>query len=142
MIYQIGNVQFTVMGLNMLDVQRSTEARHVEKPVLGRRPPLEFIGDGNDTVKISAKVFPHALGPSGLSAIEALEGMRADGGAIPVMRGDGKALGHYVVKGFSEKHGYIDRAGLGKVIDVDIDLLKSSSSGSNGGFLAGLFSLF
>lgn len=143
MLYQIGSVQFSIVGLNPLDYQRSTQARHVEKPVLGRRPPLEFIGDGSDTVKFDAKVHPHFFGTkAGLSAISQLESMRANGSAVPLMRGDGTALGHYVVKSFSEKYKHMDRHGIGRVIDVDIELLKSSSSSANGGFLAGLFSFF
>ena len=139
-IYQLGSVTFEIMGMSATKLSRNTSFRHAEKPVLGRRPPLEKIGEGAETITISAKIYNEVLG--GLDAISVMDEQRSSGSAFPLMRADGAAMGYFVIEGFSEDHSFIDDGGVGRDIGIELKLKKSSRQGVNSGSISQIISLF
>jgi phage tail protein len=140
MLYQLGNVQFEIWPLNMQEVDRGTEATFAEKPVVGRRPPLEFVGEGPEVYSLRAVLFPERLG--GLSTLDTLQSQKQSGRAYPFMRGDGRALGHFVIERVHERSTYIGADGVGRVIEVDIEIKRDDGNSGSGFSLASIFSLF
>jgi phage protein U len=134
----LGPVAFEIYPLNPQATDRSTEASWVEKPVVGRRPPLEFTGDGSEEMAISAKLFPAKFG--GLSALAALDAMRASATPHFLVRGDGTPLGWFCVVSVKEKSTYLNAAGVGQIIDVDLNLKRADAPGASG-YMAALMSL-
>ena len=49
MLAQLGSVQFEVWPVNIHEHTHEGRATFAEKPVMGRRPPLEFVGEGPDS---------------------------------------------------------------------------------------------
>jgi hypothetical protein len=47
-------VRLEIAPVNTQEINRVTEASYVEKPVIGRRPPLEFTGDGPEEITVLA----------------------------------------------------------------------------------------
>lgn len=139
MLYALGPVTFEVAPVNVTEVGRTTEASYVEKPVVGRRPPLEFTGDGPETMTLAVKLFPSKFG--GLSSLSSFDTMRQSGTPFVLARGDGANLGWFVVASAREKSSYLDGRGVGRVIEVDLTL-KRADAPSTGGYMAALFSLF
>lgn len=139
MLYALGPVTFEVAPVNITDVDRETQGSYVEKPVVGRRPPLEFVGDGPETVRLTVKLFPQKFG--GLSSLSSFDTMRKSGTPFVLARGDGANLGWFVVEKASERSTYLDRSGVGKVIEVGLDL-KRADAPSAGGYMSALLSLF
>jgi len=142
MLYQYGSITFEVWPINTHEVGRNSASTFVEKPVIGRRPPLEFVGAGADTVTMKGRLFPINWGGS----MEVFYGQQSSGKAFPLMRGDGKALGFYVCETVEETAQFLDYKGRGRMIEFTLTLKRSdAASGSRGGerdlfrLIAGLF---
>jgi phage protein U len=138
MLMALGPVTFEITPFNPQTTDRSTSASWVEKSVVGRRPPLEFTGDGPETIKIDARLFPEKFG--GLSSLATLDTMRASGVPHFLMRGDGMPLGWFVVEQVAEKSTYLDAHGVGRAIEVDITCKRADAPGAQG-YMAALLNL-
>lgn len=125
MLMLIGAVAVEVWPFNATETSRDTGGDYVEKPVMGRRPPLEFVGEASETINVTARLFPAKLG--GLGNLAMLDAMRRSGIPQYVMRGDGFPLGWMAVVSVSERSSHLDVNGVGQVIDVDINLKRSDT---------------
>lgn len=121
MLYQLGSVQFELV-FNPQNYDSDASAGIIEKPVMGRRPPLEFVGDGPQTNRINVRLFPEKLG--GLGGVDDLNEMRMSGVAQYLMRGDYRPLGWFAIERVVEKHTYLGAGGVGRVVDVEITLRR------------------
>lgn len=139
MLMLIGPVRFRVQPLNATEYTHSHGASHVEKPVIGGRPPLEWTGDETESWSIRAVLFPETFG--GESALTVLALMRKTGLPQYMMRGDGTLMGWVVITSITEKSTYLDASGVGKVIEVDLGLRRSGAP-SVAGYVQGISGLF
>ena len=135
MLMSLGPIRFEVYPFNATEYDHGHESSFVEKPVLGARPPLEWVGEGAESWSIKARIFPHRFG--GLGDLKKLYQARAAGRPLYLMRGDGAQMGWVVIERVSERASYLDAEGIGRVIDVDISVRRAAKP-SNGSF----FSLF
>ena len=51
MLYQLGALPIQVAPFNAHEVSETGEAEYAVKPVVGREPPLEFVGEGGNESK-------------------------------------------------------------------------------------------
>jgi phage protein U len=140
MLMTLGPIRFEVYPFNATEYDHGHETSFVEKPVLGARPPLEWVGEGAENWSIKARIFPHRFG--GLGDLKKLYQARAAGRPLYLMRGDGAQMGWVVIEKVSERSSYLDADGIGRVIDVDISVRRSAKP-SNGSFFSvfsGMFS--
>jgi phage protein U len=140
MLMSLGPIKFEVYPFNATEYGHDHESTFAEKPVLGARPPLEWVGEGPEGWSIKAKIFPHKFG--GLGDLKKLFQARAAGRPLYLMRGDGAQMGWVVIDKVSERSSYLDAQGIGKVIEVDISVRRSAKP-SNGSFFSvfsGVFS--
>lgn len=140
MLMSLGPIKFEVFPFNATEYSHDHESSFAEKPVLGARPPLEWVGEGAESWSITAKIFPHKFG--GLGDLKKLYQARAAGRPLYLMRGDGSQMGWVVIEKVSERSSYLDAQGIGKVIEVDISVRRSAKP-SNGSFFSvfsGVFS--
>lgn len=139
MLMMIGPVRFEVAPFNTHGYSHSHEATFVEKPVVGAMAPLEWVGEGPEKWSIDAKLFPERFG--GMSDLILLQQARRSGLPQYLMRGDGALMGWVVIESVSERSSYLDRSGVGKVIDVGISVRRSSapSAASYFSIMAGVF---
>jgi phage protein U len=140
MLMTLGPIRFEVYPFNATEYDHGHETSFVEKPVLGARPPLEWVGEGAESWSIRAIIFPHRFG--GLGDLKKLYQARAAGRPLYLMRGDGAQMGWVVIERVSERSSYLDAEGIGRVIDVDISVRRSAKP-SNGSFFSvfsGMFS--
>ena len=140
MLMTLGPIRFEVHPFNATEYDPGHETSFVEKPVLGARPPLEWVGEGSESWSIKARIFPHRFG--GLGDLKKLYQARAAGRPLYLMRGDGAQMGWVVIDKVSERSSYLDAEGIGRVIDVDIAVRRAAKP-SNGSFFslfAGMFS--
>ena len=122
MLMMIGPVQMKVAPFNATGYEQTRETAFVKKPVLGWREPLEYVGEGAATVNVAARLFPEKFG--GLTGLEILNLARASGTPQWLMRGDGGMMGWVVIERVSERSSYLDRYGVGRMIEVDISLSR------------------
>jgi phage protein U len=137
MLYLLGAVRFEVWPVNAEEVERETGADFAEKPVIGRRPILEFVGEGSETITLSGRLFPEKLGGS----LEMLQAQRAAGRAVPLMRGDGRPFGWVVIERVSESSSRLMADGVGRMIEFNVSVRRSEAPGAGGyfGIISGLF---
>jgi phage protein U len=120
MLAQLGSVTFEIWPVNIHEHSHEGEAAFAEKAVMGRRPPLEFVGEGPDSRTLKGKLFPKKLGGS----LDALHTMRLAGVSQPLMFGDGTPQGWYVIEKVSETSTYLAADGTGQVIEFEVSLKK------------------
>lgn len=140
MLMTLGPIRFEVYPFNATEYDHGHETSFVEKPVLGARPPLEWVGEGAESWSIRAIIFPHRFG--GLGDLKKLYQARAAGRPLYLMRGDGAQMGWVVIERVSERSSYLDAEGIGRVIEVDISVRRAAKP-SNGSFFSvfsGMFS--
>ena len=125
MLMMLGALTLEVWPFNPVSTGCDSGGDYVEKPVMGRRPPLEFVGEASESFSISAKLFPAKLG--GLSSLNRLHALRKSGVPQYLMRGDGVPQGWYVVTTVNEKSSYLDAKGVGQQIDVEISLRRADA---------------
>lgn len=140
MLLMIGPLRLKVAPFNATEYSHTHGGTFAEKPVIGARPPLEWMGSSSESWSIAAKLFPARFGGAGSLAL--LSAMRASGLPQYMLRGDGSLMGWVVIDSVTERSSYLDKNGVGKVIEVDISLRRSQapSAASYFGALSGLFS--
>ena len=140
MLMVLGPIQFEVWPFNATEYEHGHETSFAEKPVLGTRPPLEWVGDGPEVWTLHARIFPRRFG--GLEDLKKLAQARASGKPQYLMRGDGAQMGWVVIEKVQENSSYLDVKGVGQVIEIDIAVRRSAkpSNGSYFSLLSGLFS--
>jgi phage protein U len=123
MLMTIGSTAFEVAPLNMHGLEGSGVTEYAIKDVAGAEPPLEYVGEGANTLRIAGRLFPLKFG--GLGEYGRLDQARTSGEPQYVMRGDGKPLGWFVIERLTERHSFLDARGVGKMIDFDVELRRS-----------------
>jgi phage protein U len=139
MLYALGPLDFEIAPFNTHQFGREHAADFAPKDLLGSRRGHEFVGDGEEIVKMAVKLFPHKLG--GLDSLDMLNSLRGIGGPQFLMRGDGVPLGWYLITHVGETSTYLDRQGVGRMIDVEIELVKDEAPDA-ADYVASLFTLF
>ena len=139
MLCQIGAAQFQVVPLNTHEIDHEAGADYAAHAVLGRMPPLEFVGEGAESWTIRGRLFPQKFG--GLPELETLHSMRRSGHAQFFMRGDGVPMGWVVIERIAEKSSYLASNGVGRVIEFDM-VVKRAEGPSPDGIFNALLSIF
>lgn len=132
MLMMLGPVQFEVLPFNTDGYGHGHETGFAEKPVLGARPVLEFVGEGPESWSIKARLYPEKFG--GMGQLEMLYQARASGRPQYLMRGDGAVMGWVNILSVSERASYLGANGVGKVIDVDISVKRCGRPGAGSFF--------
>lgn len=123
MLYQLGEHQFEVAPLNIHEGEVATAADFATKPVIGARPPLEPVGEGEETRSLRGRMFPKRFG--GEAMLSALDASRRAQTPLPLVRGDGAALGFFVITALRRSESAFAGDGVPQVIDFDISLTRS-----------------
>lgn len=123
MLYQLGALSIKVHPFNVDKVQRDAATDFVPKPVLGAEPPLEYVGEGANTWRLSGQLFPRVIG--GQSELALLHAMRQSGQPQFLLRGDGVPFGWVVIEKVSERSQHLAADGVGQQISVDIEVRRA-----------------
>lgn len=133
MLMKLGPVAFQVWPFNATGMSHTHETSFAEKPVVGARPPLEWVGEGPETWTIQARLFPAKFG--GMEDLQKLQQARTSGKPQYLVRGDGKPMGWVAIERVTERASYLDSKGVGQIIDVDIEV-KRTGKPSDGSFFS------
>ena len=125
MLMMIGPVQFKVAPFNATEYARTHTASHVAKQIMGASPAMEFTGEGEESWQIRAILFPEKFGGEGTLSILSL--MRKSGAPQYMLRGDGGLMGWVVIDSVNERSSYLDPSGVGRIIEVDIALRRTTA---------------
>ncbi len=141
MLYLVGAVALDTAPFSIDEMERTASADFAVKPLLRNSPPArEFMGEGDDTITLSGQLLPERIG--GLTELETMHGLRRAGQRLPVMRGDGRMLGWYVITEIRERHAQLGRSGIGGTLEHTLTLVKVDPAGASPSLLGSLISLF
>lgn len=133
MLYQLGSISFEVQPVNLHDVERDVGADYAVHPVIGAAMPREFTGAADAHMRLSGKLFPQRFGWGNYLALEA---MATDGAPQMLIRGDGAVLGWMNILRVWERHSFLDPTGVGRIVEFDIEMVRSPSAASAGSMLS------
>lgn len=140
MLYMIGPIAIEVYPFNAHEVAHEAKTDFAKKSVLGRRQPNEHVGEGDETLKFSGRLYPEKL-PGGLESYELLHLVRQAAQPQLVIRGDGAVLGWYLIESANDKSTFLGPNGVGQLIEIDISLIRDDppDAASFMGAFAGFF---
>ncbi|AKR58027.1 tail protein [Devosia sp. H5989] len=147
MLYQLGPLAIDTMPFSADAMSRDGGGDLAAKDVMNRLRPREFMGEADEKMQISGQLLPAKVG--GLTELEMAHAMSRAGTALPLMRGDGKMFGWFVIERVSEAHADLLRTGVGFTVKYTLELVKvepdssdQSGSPSPQGIVGMLLSLF
>lgn len=140
MLYQIGTVELDTRPFSIDQVEHTTGADFAVKGVIGTRPQREFTGEGEEKLVLSGQILPSRIG--GMTELEALQDLRSSGRGVPVMRGDGKMMGWFVIVSIRANHGDLLRDGVGFTVKHSIELARVDPEAANLSIIGALLSIF
>lgn len=142
--FVFGAVEFSTFPLaaTSMDLQAGTDT--ASKATMGGMKPVEFTGEGDESIKISALTYPSKFPfVGGLEAVEKLHDLRKTGRRLPLMRGDGHRFGMYFITSIGEAHRELMKDGVGFKVKFSISFQKvPEDSEKDTGLVAELLSLF
>lgn len=116
----LGGYRFSVETAAYQELVRAAEYRWTAQPRLGRRPARQFLGPGGDSITLRGVVFPHHRG--GLGQLDAMRDEAGRGEPLPLVAGDGRVLGRWVVLRIEETQPAHWSDGLPRRQDFQIEL--------------------
>lgn len=132
MIGALGDIVFTVSSdkVRTFDgMSRSGSARLTTHELINRKPLMEFLGPGGETIsmQISFSVYD-GLNPE--DEAKSLRELRDNGKAVALILG-GQPLGDglWLVESLNETHKHIDNNGAAHQIDVSVTLREYIAKG-------------
>ncbi|MGY6709692.1 MAG: phage tail protein [Rhizobiaceae bacterium] len=141
MLYMIGTLMLDTRPFNADEMSREAGADIASKPLIGRLPGKEFMGEGDDRITLSGQLLPFKTG--GLTGLEIAHSMRRRGARFPLHRGDGYRLGWFAITNISERQSHLARNGVGHVVTYSITMEKvQPDAGAGQQIIFGLLSLF
>ena len=123
MLLAIGPVRFVVIGFNTHETSQQSGADFAEKPVVGSRPLLEFVGASKETLTVNGKMFPQKLGGGG--SLSQLLALKETGVPQFVMRGDGRTLGWFAIEKVNVTNTYFAANGAPRVVEFSVELCRA-----------------
>ena len=140
MLYSIGSLMIDTRPFSVDEVQRSASADFAQKALIGAMQGRDFLGAGEDKITLSGKILPFKLG--GMTELEMAHGFRVSGQRLPVLRGDGRRLGWFVIDSITERHRDLMRDGVGFFVEPSISLTKVTAEGASPAIIGTILSLF
>jgi len=141
-LMQLGAVVFRIAPLGLQEIDHTGTASFAAHQVVGDMPPLEFTGEGPETWSIHATLLPEfsarAGAGDGAADLDALHAMRKSGAAQFLMRGDGVPMGWVVILRVSERSRRLNAAGVGREIEVSIDVKRAQTPDASSAVLLSL----
>ena len=135
MLFQIGPLTLDTMPFAAESFSRSAGADLAPKDVMGGLRPREFMGEADESVTISGQLLPTKLG--GMTELELAYSLSTSATKVPLMRGDGRMLGWFVIEKVSEQHADLTRFGIGFKVRYTLTLTRVSTDGAVGSSAAG-----
>lgn len=104
------------------ELQRQTSWRHAGQSRIGRRPARQYLGPGDDTITLTGTLLPQFTG--GQQNLDELRAMANEGAAWPLIEGNGRNYGLFVIESMGERKTRQTRDGTAQRIEFDLSLQR------------------
>jgi phage protein U len=108
--------------------------------VQGQRPPLHNTGPLVEEIRITATIYPEALGGNGLAQVDGMRAAAEFGTAMILSSGGRIYHPRWVIASINDIRSYYSGAGSAQKVELDMVLYSTSSGRLTFGSVARLFS--
>ncbi|ENV09301.1 hypothetical protein F966_01957 [Acinetobacter higginsii] len=126
MMMILGMFVFSIPTATYQSLQRSTTWNHVSNSRVGSMPAYQFTGKGEDTMTLDGSIVPQF---GSQMSITALRVMGDTGKSFPLIAGNGKIYGLWVIDSVDETQTYFFRDGTPRKIEFSLKLKKTQTAG-------------
>lgn len=120
MMMTLGTFAFGMDTAPYQQLQRSMTWRYGASERVGARAARQYLGPGEDTVRISGVLAPEITGDP--ASLDVLREMAADGEPLPLVDGRGRVYGAYTITAIEETSAYLFADGTPRRIEFAITL--------------------
>lgn len=126
MMMALGTFAFGMDTATYQQLQRSMSWRYGSSDRIGARPARQYLGPGDDTVRLSGVLAPEITGDPASLAV--LREMAADGKALPLVDGNGRVYGAYAITSIEETQAYFFPDGTPRRIEFALTLERDEDA--------------
>jgi phage protein U len=119
---QLGGYQFSIDNAAYQELTRSSEYRWAAQTRVGTTDALQFIGTAGDTIELRGTIYPYYKG--GIGQIDSMRTQASIGWPLPLVSGQGKVLGLWVVEAIREGQAVFDQSGIPRRQEFEIRLRR------------------
>ncbi|WJD60894.1 phage tail protein [Pseudomonas kurunegalensis] len=123
MMLALGMFVFSLDTLAYQEMNRQTDWRHASSNRVGAQPARQFVGRGDDSVTLPGVLLPELAGD--ITCLDELRGMANTGKAWPMVDGNGRMRGLYVIESLSEGQTLFFQDGTPRRIDFTLSLQRT-----------------
>lgn len=116
----LGDFRFSLNTAAFQELSRSNSWRWPAVDRIGARPASQFVGPGEDCIRINGQIYPHFRG--GIGQIDAMRAEADKGEPLLLVDGTGRVWGKYVITDISETQAVFFSNGAPRRQDFDITL--------------------
>ncbi|MGO1068392.1 phage tail protein [Lysobacter sp. CA199] len=122
MMMALDTFVFSLPTLAYDQLQRSTSWRHPASERVGARAARQYVGPGDDTIRLSGLIAPELTGTP--ASLDVLRAMADDGRPYALVEGTGIVHGAFVIGDINETRSLFFADGAARRIEFDMTLVR------------------
>ncbi|HAV6046982.1 TPA: phage tail protein [Acinetobacter baumannii] len=126
MMIIFGMFVFSIPTATYQQLQRTTTWKHPSNSRVGDMPAYQFTGKGEDVITLDGTIVPEFGSQLSLTALRL---MGDTGKSFPLIAGNGKIYGLWVLKSVNETQSYFFKDGTPRKIEFTLTLEKTTTAG-------------
>lgn len=122
MMMILGIYRFCISNAAYQSLERQSQYRWEEQVRLNNDPAMQFVGNGNETIKISGTIYPQFKG--GLRQITLMRTEAGTGIPMMLISGNGNAFGRWCIIDITETQSIFMKDGTPRKISFSLTLKR------------------
>lgn len=123
MMMALGMFVFSLKTAAYQELQRQTDWRHSSNNRVGAAPARQFVGRGDDAIILPGIIFPELAGTA--LSLDSLRLMANTGKSWPMVEGNGRIYGLWVIESLSETRTIFFPDGTARRIEFTLSLKRT-----------------
>lgn len=116
----LGDYRFSLNTAAYQELSRSNSWRWPTVDRIGARPAAQYVGPGEETIRMSGKIYPYFSG--GLGQLDAMRAEADKGVPLMLVDGTGQIWGKYVITQITEGQSTFFSNGKPRCIEFEVSL--------------------
>ena len=126
MMMIFGMFVFSIPTATYQQLQRSTTWNHANNSRVGSMPAYQYVGKGEDKITLDGSIVPEFGSQLSLTALRT---MGDTGKSFPLIAGNGKIYGLWVLDSVEETQTYFFKNGKPRKVEFSLKLTKTQTAG-------------
>lgn len=121
-----GMFVFAIPTATYQSLQRTTAWNHVSNNRVGSSPAYQYVGKGEDSITLDGSIVPEFGSQLSLTALRL---MGDTGKAFPLIAGNGKIYGMWILESIDDTQTYFFKNGKARKVEFSLKLKKTQTAG-------------